>query len=119
MTKMLTPYQKELSDAIVELQRFETSAGTLSDLKAVVVEVRSALTKVQGEILASAFKQPQASETFGFFIKLFVDAMNSCNTVALLCDYPNMNPKSLATFLYTNGNFAGIESFLRAGEQQK
>ena len=114
---MLTSSQKELLDAIVELHRFETIARTLSDLKAVIVEIRSALTKVQGEILAFFVKQLQVPDTLDSFTNMFREAIMSCNTVALMSDVPNMNPKALATYLYSSGNFAGIESFLRVLEQ--
>ena len=113
----LTESQRELLDSIVELHRFETSDETPSNLKALVVEMRTALTKVQGELIASAILQPQ-SQVFGTFVQLFRIAIDYCSMAAVLADSPNMDSKSLATMLYITGNLAGIESFLRALEKQ-
>jgi hypothetical protein len=103
---MLSSSQKKLLDAIKELHRFETSPKALLDLKAIVVELRSALVEVQGEMVAEAILG-----------NMFRGAIGACSTIALFLDLPAIDARSAATFLVVLGNFAGIESFLNALKQ--
>jgi hypothetical protein len=115
---MLSTSQKKLLDAIQELHRFETSPKALPDLKAIVVELRSALAEVQGEMVAKAMRQRQPyTEALRILGNMFRGAIDACNTIALFLDLPTIDARSAATFLVVLGNFAGIESFLNTLEQ--
>ena len=111
---MLSEAQKELLGAIGELHKLETRTSTLLDFKAVVVETRSTLIKVQGELLGNAIKEKTTGDALGALLGLFKTAIDACNSVAMFSDVPTMNEKMLASFLVAQGNFAGIEAFLTA-----
>ena len=109
-------------DAIEELHRLERSDKTTKDLKAVLIETRTALTNYQAELMSYVLKHGKGKnlEVHVELQKTLQTAINVCNTGALMSDMPaSPSARIIATYVISEGGFSGIEAFLKVMRSAK
>jgi hypothetical protein len=110
---MISQSRNELVRSIAQLRKLAIHPSTSHDLSTAVVRARSALTKVQGEILSDAIKKGRANKGLLRALARFNTAIEGCNKVDLLSDDPDwMNREALALALLATANFSVIEAYL-------
>jgi hypothetical protein len=109
---MISGPRKELVRAIGELYGIETGIST-SDAKAAVVNVRSVLTRIQGESLRSADRRRAVRHKARALRITFNAAIDACNEIDLFLEHPAWrNRRFVSASLIMHDNLSTIEAYV-------